>query len=273
MAWFRQTRERRLTRSDVLAYFEADYRQRALVDPEVDPDEPFGPDMTIWEWKELCDLVSWPQLGDYLNATFAIDIDRAEWGRFIARDPAPTLGDMSDLIADRATIPSIEAIGFGGAACDHGGVFLALREILRRQGLDVSSLRPSTSLDACLDRFSYKFIDAVHLLLPKSSPIYELVPNYKVKRSKLHRTLEQVMRLICIGSFVLVPIWFGYVVLSKLVTELVTPTIGYIFVGAFLAGFGSLIAWARYYPEDVACRADGPSTLAELIREHAARQS
>ncbi len=159
-----------MTPDDVLGVFIEWHRQQARSDPEADPDAVLSFEMTIAEWSLACDLIPWRRLGPRLNVAFRTNFDEEDWRRVLTPARTRTPADVCALIATRARREVIEPLELLGRPCAAAGAFLAVREILRAEGADVSDLRPSTPLADYLRGHLGAFFDRIARLSPGTLP-------------------------------------------------------------------------------------------------------
>lgn len=151
---------------DVLAIFRDDHRHQCEWDPEADPDIELTLDSTVEDWRYACDLVDWKRLANALNERWKVAIPMPRWQAVLTPPKKRKLKDVCELLASHIRIERVVSPTLFGRACAPAGVFFAVRELLARDGADVTELRPSTALS----NYSH---DHYHVL---AGPISQLAP-------------------------------------------------------------------------------------------------
>lgn len=136
------------TPEDVLAVFRDLYRFQLEYDPEAEPDYIIEFGLTVSDWTNACDLVRPSKLGPALGKEFGVEATRADWRQLLEPGKKRTLRDVCDFISTRggrfATTGSFRIFG---SECSTAGAFLAIRSMLKEHGVDVTGLRPSSSVN------------------------------------------------------------------------------------------------------------------------------
>ena len=148
---------------EVLEIFKEQHRLCSPLDCEADPWAEITAEMTIREWRWANDLLEWKKLGEFLNQEFRIDITEKEW--FDNLEPAKSrkLIDVCELISNHAVKDSYEPKKLFGQPCIKAGVFLTIRRNLKQKGVDVSELKPSSSLVEYMDKYFSPVLEEITL--------------------------------------------------------------------------------------------------------------
>jgi hypothetical protein len=110
---------------------------------------------------------------------YGADIPKSEWDLIFNDVERQTVGDVSRLLSRcGGRLIVVDPIHMAGRPCLAGGMFLALRALLRREGLDVSELTPSTMLDTFGRRDLFRLWDSVWRIDPgyRPDPVWWALP-------------------------------------------------------------------------------------------------
>jgi hypothetical protein len=157
------------TEEEILEIFKEQHRLCSPLDPAADPWAEITADMTVREWRWANDLVGWKKLAEFLNQEFRVHIRRGEWRNVL--EPAGTrkLIEVCRLLSKYAEKDLYEPKTLLGKPCLKAGVFLTLKKNLKGKGVNVSELRPSSSLAAYLDKYFSPMVEEI--TLTGTSPI------------------------------------------------------------------------------------------------------
>ena len=151
------------TEEEILEIFKEQHRLCSPLDPEADLWAEITADMTVREWRWANDLVGWKKLGKFLNKEFRVQISQEEWQNVL--EPARTrkLIEVCTLLSNYAEKDSYEPKTLFGEPCLKAGVFLTIKKNLKDKGVDVSNLRPSSSLVAYMDKYFSQVLEEITL--------------------------------------------------------------------------------------------------------------
>ncbi|MFD2909006.1 hypothetical protein ACFSX9_09675 [Flavobacterium ardleyense] len=137
---------------EVLEIFKEQHRLCSPLDCEADPWAEITAEMTIREWRWANDLLGWKELSEFLNQEFRIDITEKEW--FDSLEPAKKrkLIDVCKLISNHALKDNYGPKKLFGQPCLKAVVFLTIKRNLKQKGVNVSELKPSSSLAEYMDK-------------------------------------------------------------------------------------------------------------------------
>jgi len=140
------------TEKEILEIFKEQHRLCSPLDPEADLWAEITADMTVREWRWANDLIGWKELSEFLNQEFRVQISESEWRE--ALEPAKTrkLIEVCRLLSKYAEKDIYEPKTLFGKPCLKAGVFLTIKKNLKDKGVNVSELRPSSSLNEYLDK-------------------------------------------------------------------------------------------------------------------------
>jgi hypothetical protein len=128
-------------------------------------------DTTVSDWRAVCDLRGWQQLGKTMNKFFSTTFSKDEWRAVMKPEKQKTLRDVCVLVASRASLPTVGELKIFGKPCKTASAFFALRSYLQLAGLDVARLRPSTKIDGCLRLHTQTVIEVITKLAPGKMPL------------------------------------------------------------------------------------------------------
>ena len=103
-------------------------------------------DTSIFEWEIAIIEAGDISIPDGFNAMFGTALPAEAWRAVLEPARQRTLGDVCRLVAGNTVVPVIEPVAVMGDRSRAAGAFLAVRRILREEGVDVSDLRPSSPL-------------------------------------------------------------------------------------------------------------------------------
>jgi hypothetical protein len=151
------------TAEEILKIFKEQHRLCSPLDPEADPCAEITADMTIREWRWANDLLSWNELSHFLNQEFHIEIPENIW--YDTLEPAKTrqLIAVCELISKHAKKEYFQEKRLFGQPCLKANVFLTIKRNIEKKGVNVSDLRPSSSLNEYLDRHFSPVIEEITL--------------------------------------------------------------------------------------------------------------
>ncbi|HBH05380.1 MAG TPA: hypothetical protein DDX92_02110 [Flavobacteriales bacterium] len=151
------------TEEEILEIFKEQHRLCSPLDPEAEPWAEITADITIREWRWANDLLGWKELSEFLNQEFRVQINQDEWHNVL--EPAKTrkLNEVCLLLSKYAKKDNYEAKILFGKPCLKAGVFLTIKKNLKDKGVDVSELRPSSSLTAYMDKYFSQVLEEITL--------------------------------------------------------------------------------------------------------------
>jgi hypothetical protein len=176
-------RTRLMTADEVLAVLRDIHRHYS--DNQGDPDAVINYDTTVqeyWFGADAFDVVLWGfNPGEALNEHFRVGFSRDEWDRVLKPCGTRTLRHVCEFLAGRARVAQMEPITLFDRPCLSAGVFLTIRTMLARAGVDVTDLRPSSPLGPYLIDWYPVFLRDVAKMAPGSLPTLRVVnPLYDV---------------------------------------------------------------------------------------------
>lgn len=170
-----------LTPIDILDIFIEQHRLCSPIDPEADEFAVLGFETTIAEWRDADDLIAWRPLSEYFNKQFNIAVSQAEWEAVLTPSHKKTLRGVCELISAHAVIDDVKPIKLLGQECLSSAMFLTLKKYLKHQGVDVSDLRPSSSVTFYIDNYFSPILDQI-TIMSKGRTVFEKLELKREKR-------------------------------------------------------------------------------------------
>jgi hypothetical protein len=126
---------------------------------------------SVRDWRDIGDLLGWQQLSVALNKFFGITFSKDEWRATMKPEKQKTLRDICTLIATRAILPTVGELNVFGKPCRTAAAFFALLFCLRKVGLDIGKIRPSSRLDSYLRLHTQTLVEVVSKFAPGKIPV------------------------------------------------------------------------------------------------------
>jgi hypothetical protein len=158
---------------------------------------------TVHEWLDSADFLDWKSVSKGLNEFFTANISKDEWRSVKKPEDKKTLRDICELIASRATLPTLNEANLLGTSCKSASAFFALRARLQLAGVDATKLRPSARLDDFLRLHTQTMANAILKLAPGR------MPKMKVKSNLAHRLFTWTA-LACLMVLIMSEIFSAY---------------------------------------------------------------
>jgi hypothetical protein len=151
------------TEKEILEIFKEQHRLCSPLDPEAEPWEEITAEMTIREWRWANDLLGWKKLSEFLNQEFRVKISQEEWRNVLEPARTKRLIEVCRLLSKYAEKDTYEPKTLFGKPCLKAGVFLTIKKNLKDKGVDVTELRPSSSLTAYMDKYFSPVLEEITL--------------------------------------------------------------------------------------------------------------
>ena len=158
----RETTEKYST-EEVLEIFKEQHRLCSPLDLEAEPWTEITAEMTIREWRLANNLLEWKKLSEFLNKEFRINITEKLWFETLEPARSRKLIDICKLISSHAIKDTYEPKKLFGQPCIKAGVFLTIKRNLKQKGVDVSELKPSSSLAEYMDKYFSPVLEEITL--------------------------------------------------------------------------------------------------------------
>lgn len=154
----------------VLAVFRDELRHAAALDGECDPEFSLSFDSTVAEWRIANDLLPTKLLGRSLNESWEINVSDTDWRNALAPADERTLRDVTTLISRHSKRTQLHPLNVAGTSCLPAAVFLAIKDCLAADDVDVSTIAPSTPLHEFTRHYWRTFIYRISRLSPGALP-------------------------------------------------------------------------------------------------------
>lgn len=123
-----------------------DYQRLEYEMTDLDADELFTFETTVYQWQIELELAGWRGLGRALNEYWKLPCTDDEWREVLQPAKKKRLRGVCELIARHATRPRVRPATIAGSTCDAAGAFLSIRSMLASAGIDIRGVAPSTPL-------------------------------------------------------------------------------------------------------------------------------
>ena len=243
------------TPQEVLEVLRDGMRQENAANPYYDDGARLGLNTTIADWLEMIDpdyLTTTKRLGRGLNARWKLTESDVIWLTVLEPLDRRTMADLCTFLAARVRLPQARPASVLGRPCLEAGVFLTIRSLLERDGVDVSSVAPSTPLHEYTRRHPHVFFNSVFALAPGALPAARV-------RAPWGAACTLLLGLAMLS--LLLAIWFPW------------TTVGLVFAGLFGVGYAGDWLAAKYeIPREVkfgelTSFRDLAAAIAQAIRE------
>ncbi len=151
------------TEKEILEIFKEQHRLCSPLDPEADLWAEIMDEMIVRDWRWADDLPGWKKLSEFLNQEFRVQISQEEWQNVLEPAGKRKLIEVCRLLSNYAEKDIYEPKTLFGKPCLKAGVFLTIKKNLKDKGVDVSELRPSSSLTAYIDKHFSLVIEEITL--------------------------------------------------------------------------------------------------------------
>lgn len=151
------------TEEEILEIFKEQHRLCSPLDPEADLWAEITAEMTIREWRWANDLLEWKKLSEFLNQEFRVQISQEEWHDVLEPSRTRKLIEVCRILSKYAEKDIYEPTTLFGKPCLKAGIFLTIKRNLKDKGVDVSELRPSSSLTAYMDKYFSPILEEITL--------------------------------------------------------------------------------------------------------------
>jgi len=175
-----QTIKQIMTPTDVLNIFIEQHRLCSPLDPEADPCAELSFTSTIDEWRDANDLLAWRPLSEFLNKEFQIKATEDKWKSVLTPSSTKTLKDVCELISKHSSKQDIQPLKLLGQECLSSAVFRTLIKYLSQRQVDVSEIKPSTSLTPYLEKYFSEMVEQT-TIISNGKKVFE---QFDTKRKK-----------------------------------------------------------------------------------------
>lgn len=153
-----------MTAEDILKIFVEQHRLCSPLDPEADPSEELTMNSTIDEWRNANDLLPWRPLSRFLNDQFNLSATEEEWQYVLTPSHERTLYDVCSFICQKLSASAVTPVKLLGQECLSAAVFVTLKKHLQRRQVDVTNLKPSSSITPYLEEHFSAMLEQTTIL-------------------------------------------------------------------------------------------------------------
>lgn len=154
----------------VLEVLRDEHRQAVEFDDVCDRDIDLTFNSTIAQWRAANDLLPTRALGRALNKSWALALYDDDWASVLTPERKKTLRDVAKVIASHATRTQLSPLNIAGRSCLPAAAFLAVRDCLAADDVDVTLIAPSTLLHEYTRRHCLTFLKGISRLAPGALP-------------------------------------------------------------------------------------------------------
>lgn len=170
-----------MTAEDILEIFVEQHRICSPLDPEADPCEELTMNSTIDEWRNANDLLPWRPLSRFLNDQFNFSATEGEWQNVLTPSYERTLYDVCNFICRKLSTSAVTPVKLLGQECLSAAVFITLKKHLQRRQVDVTNLKPSSSVTPYLEKCFSPMIEQTTILAKGEKVFDHLILKRKKK--------------------------------------------------------------------------------------------
>jgi len=169
-----------MTSESILKIFVEQHRLCSPLDPEADPYAELTINSTVAEWRDANDLLPWQPLSKFLSEEFNIAATTSEWEQVLTPPGKRTLNDVCSFISKKYSTDEIKPIKLLGQECLSAAIFLTLKKNLKRRGVNVDDLKPSSSVTPYIDKYFSQMLEQA-TILAKGEKVFD---SFKTIRKK-----------------------------------------------------------------------------------------
>lgn len=209
-------RDTTLSPDEILAVLQDEHRHQCSYDPGADPDAILTLESSIEDWRIACDLVEWKALAGALNTQWNLTVPLSEWKALLTPPKKRKLRGVCEVLSRSNRPKEVVSPVIFGRPCQSAGVFFAVRELLERDGADVTHLSPSSLLSEYAIEHSRVFEQDISQLAPGALPTIR-IQNPDYERATGFMTLA-MLSLFCsaLASFWISFLWIPFLVVVLL---------------------------------------------------------
>lgn len=169
-----------MTSENIFKIFVEQHRLCSPLDPEADPYAELTINSTVAEWRDANDLLPWRPLSKFLNEEFNIAATIDEWEDVLTPPNKRTLNDVCSFISKKYSTDEIKPIKLLGQECLSAAIFLTLKKNLKRRGVNVDDLKPSSNVEPYIDKYFSQMVEQA-TILAKGEKVFD---SFKAIRRK-----------------------------------------------------------------------------------------
>lgn len=209
------------SKDEILEILISAYNFQTEFDPVVIKGMELNYQTTIFEWRDICDLIEPEKLAKVYHESFNLKTPIIELEQLFIEEDKSTISDFCQYISEHAEKQNIEPIRILGQNCQTASIFRTLKQNLKEKGADISQLKPSSQINPFFLKYGGLLVDEVNRIAPGT------LSEFEFKANKLSRIGRNIM---FIGFFAGIGIWwiwsFNWFLLLPIVIGIVMFQIG-----------------------------------------------
>lgn len=166
--------EKKLDSKEIIEIINSIKEQYEKIDPSILANGNMDEKTTILEWMDNFDITEVNNLGKYINSWFMLNISESEWKQILEPVEIKTIFDVTEFIRLRGKTYEFKDYFAFGRACRTAGIFLTLKSVMQKKGINVEKIKPSTLISEITKENIHEFIETVNLLSPNKLPKIEI---------------------------------------------------------------------------------------------------
>ena len=205
------------SKNEILEIIISSYHFQTEFDPVVIKGMEPNFETTIFEWRDICDLLEAKELAKVYHESFNLKTPISELEYLLIEEDKNTISDFCEYISKNAERQNIKPIKILGQNCQTASIFRTLKHNLKEKGADISELKPSSKITPFFLKYNWLLVDEVNKIAPGTMSQFEFKAN---KFSRIGRYIMFMGFFVGIGIwwiwsfnlFLLLPIVFGIII-------------------------------------------------------------
>ena len=187
------------SKNDILQMLISQYHLQTEFDPVVIKGMELNFQTTIFDWRDICDLIEPKKLAKVYHESFNLKTPISELEKLVSDEDKSTISDFCEYISEHAERQNIEPIRLLGQNCRTASIFRTLKQNLTEKGADTSDLKPSSEINPFFLKYGGILFDEVNRIAPGTMSEFEFKANW----------ISRIGRIIMfIGFFAGIWIWW-----------------------------------------------------------------
>jgi len=186
----------RYTKIEILDFLKSSHRQRIQIDSGIPSEDEITYDLTIRDWIDDMDLLTWKELCKYYCEVFEIKGYEIEFRHSMLLIKKKTIEDFCEFISTRSVKPKLESIKLFGRCCEEAGIFKYIKRKMADENESKSKeIKPSSKIENYMADFAFKIVEEVNKINPAILPLIEYEEN-EFEKHKWKLFLSGIITLI-----------------------------------------------------------------------------
>ena len=165
------------SKEDILQMLISQYHLQTEFDPVVIKGMELNFQTTIFEWRDICDLIAPKKLAKVYHESFNLKTPLSELEKLFSDEDRSTISDFCEYISEHAEKEKIEPIRLLGHNCQTASIFRTLKQNLTEKGADTSDLKPSSEINPFFLKYGGILFDEVNRIAPGTMSEFEYKAN------------------------------------------------------------------------------------------------